>query len=99
MKKIILAPASINDVQTYKQFSRKMQDEGWTITKITTIFLTLEKCDDSAGCKQPVPYFTLLCLYYNAKVRNPQCTLRRVCRDFAQIKLYNKYSVRNLKLL
>ena len=60
MKKRILAPASINDAQAYKQFSRKMQDEGWTITKITTIFLTLEKCDDSAGCKQPVPIEELL---------------------------------------
>ena len=60
MKKRILAPASINDVQAYEQFSRKMHAEGWTITKISTIFVTLEKCDDSAECKQPVPVEELL---------------------------------------
>ena len=60
MKKKILAPASKNDIQAYEQFSRKMQDEGWTITKISTIFVTLEKCDDPAECKQPVPVEELL---------------------------------------
>ena len=60
MKKRILAPTSINDVQAYEQFSRKMQEEGWTITKVGTIFVALEKCDDSAECKQPVPVEELI---------------------------------------
>ena len=60
MKKRILATASKNDIQAYEQFSRKMQEEGWTITKVGTIFVALEKCDDSAECKQPVPVEELL---------------------------------------
>lgn len=60
MKKKILAPASKNDIQAYEQLSCKMQEEGWTITKIGTIFVTLEKCGGSSECKQSVPVEELL---------------------------------------
>lgn len=60
MKKKILAPASKNDIQAYEQFSRKIQEEGWTITKIGTIFVTLEKCGGSSEYKQPVPVEELI---------------------------------------